>query len=169
MKGFLTAALLIAGALSAAAFAHVRQIAQPVSVRADSIQVDERTGLSTYRGHVRIVQNGITVRADVVRVRSLHGQVIWIRAHGAPLHMEDRRTGALPLLGVARAMDFEAAPDEVTLTGGVVFQQGVNVLRGHIVHYYMRSQRITAVRGPHQRVRARITPRSHKPRTGSGQ
>ncbi len=158
----LLAALLVMDALSGVVYARMRQLAQPVSVRADSIQVDERTGLSTYRGHVRIVQNGITVRADVVRVHSVHGQVIWIRAHGAPLHMEDQETRGLPLFGTARTMDFEAGPDEVTLTGGVIFRQGVNVLHGHIVHYYVRSQRITAARG-RQRVRARIVPRTHKP------
>ncbi len=159
------AALLALGALYATADAHVRQLAQPVSVRADSIQVDERTGLSTYRGHVRIVQNGITVRADVVRVHSVHGKLFWIHAHGAPLHMEDQKTHGLPLFGTARTMDFEAASDEVTLTGAVVFRQGVNILHGHIVHYYVRSQRITAVRG-RQRVRARIVPRTHKPLLG---
>ncbi len=165
MKTFL-AALLAMSTLGATAYAHVRQLAQPVSVRADSIQVDEHTGLSTYRGHVRIVQNGITVRADVVRVRSLRGKLLWIHAHGAPLHMEDQNTRGLPLFGTARAMDFEAVPNEVTLTGAVVFRQGVNVLHGHIVHYYARSQRITAVRG-HRRVRARIVPHTRKPTSGS--
>ncbi|WP_298138847.1 lipopolysaccharide transport periplasmic protein LptA [Acidiferrobacter sp.] len=149
---------------STGARARNHELAQPLSVRANSIQVDERTGMSLYQGHVRIVQDGLTVRADWVRVHSLHGHVLSIHAQGAPLHMEDQKTRGLPLFGTARSLDFAAAPDEVTLTGHVIFRQGGNVLHGHIVHYYVRSQRITALRGPHKRVRARVVPDHHAPR-----
>ncbi len=161
------AALFALCALGPGACAHDHRLAQPLSVRADTIQVDERTGQSLYLGHVRIVQDGLTIRANRVRVHSLHGQVLSIHAHGTPLHMEDQKTGGLPLFGTGLTLDFAAARDEVTLTGHVVFRQGVNVLHGHIVHYYVRSRRITAIRGPHTRVRARVVPRSRKPSPGA--
>ena len=162
------AALLALCLAAPGAVARDHGLAQPLSVRADNIQVDERTGMSVYMGHVRIVQDGLTVRADRVRVHSLHGHVLWIRAHGTPLHMEDQRTGGLPLFGTALALHFAAGPDEVTLIGHVVFRQGANVLHGHIVHYHVRSQRITALRGPHKRVRARVMPHSRAPQAGGG-
>ncbi|WP_297386592.1 lipopolysaccharide transport periplasmic protein LptA [Acidiferrobacter sp.] len=154
--------------VASGAIARNHRLAQPLSVRADNIQVDERTGMSVYIGHVRIVQDGLTVRADRVRVHSLHGHVLSIHAHGTPLHMEDQKTGGLPLFGTALALHFAAGPDEVTLIGHVVFHQGVNVLHGHIVHYYVRSQRITALRGLHKRVRARVVPHSRAPQAGGG-
>ena len=162
------AALFALCLLAPGAYARTHQLAQPLSVRADNIQVDERTGMSVYIGHVRIVQDGLTIHADHVRVHSLHGHVLSIHARGTPLHMEDQKTGGLPLFGTALTLDFAAAPDEVTLIGHVVFHQGVNVLHGHIVHYYVRSQRITALRGVHKRVRARVVPHSRAPHAGGG-
>ncbi|WP_297396386.1 lipopolysaccharide transport periplasmic protein LptA [Acidiferrobacter sp.] len=162
------AALFALCLLAPLAYARHHRLAQPLSVRADNIQVNERTGMSFYEGHVRIVQDGLTIHADHVRVHSLHGHVLSIHARGAPLHMEDQKTGGLPLFGTALTLDFAAVPDEVTLIGHVVFRQGVNVLHGHIVHYYVRSQRITALRGPHKRVRARIVPHSQPPQARNG-
>ncbi len=166
MRSALTIGLTVC-ALASSAVARTRQLAQPLSVRADTIQVDERTGLSLYEGHVRIVQDGLTIRAARVRVHSAHGKVISIDAVGFPVHMEDQKTGGLPLFGVAHTLHFAAAPDEVTLTGQVMFRQGTDVLHGHVVHYYVRSRRITAERGPKTRVHARIIPRTHTPKTGT--
>ncbi|MHB8254870.1 MAG: lipopolysaccharide transport periplasmic protein LptA [Acidiferrobacter sp.] len=169
MRGFTQTYRILATlcALSVGAYAHARtphRLAQPLSVQADSIQIDERTGLSLYQGHVRLVQDGLTIHAKKVRVRSAHGQVLSIRAYGNPMHMEDQKTGGLPVFGEAQTLHFVAASDEVTLTSHVVFRQGVNVLHGHIIHYYVRAQRMTAIRGAHSRVRARITPHTHKPK-----
>jgi len=143
------------------------KLAQPLSVRADTIQLDQRTGLSLYQGHVRLVQDGLTIHAKEVRVHSLHGQVLTITAKGSPVRMTDRKTGGLPLFGQARELRFEAAPDEVTLTGGVVFRQGPNILHGHIIHYHVRSEQITAIRGAQARVHARIVPHTAKTKTGA--
>jgi len=153
-------------ALSLGAYAHAHRFAQPLSVQADSIQIDERTGLSLYKGHVRLVQDGLTVNAQNVRVRSLHGKVLSIQATGNPLHLVDTKPGSLPLFGEALTMHFEASSDKITLTNHVVFRQGVNILHGHIIYYSVRSQRMTAIRGTHSRVRARITPATttHKPK-----
>lgn len=151
--------------LSLGGYTHAHQLAQPLSVKADSIQMDERTGLSLYLGHVRLVQDGLTIHANQVQVRSAHGKVLSIRASGSPLHLKDQKTGGLPLFGEAQTMHFVAARDEVTLTGRVVFRQGVNVLHGHIIHYYIHSQRMTAISGAHSRVRARIIPHTTTDKT----
>lgn len=156
--------------LGLANLAHAHRLAQPLSVRADSIQIDERTGLSLYQGHVRLVQDGLIVHAAKVRVRSARGSVVSIRAYGNPLRIEDLKTGGLPVFGQAQTLHFLAAKDEVSLTTRVVFRQGVNILHGHIVHYYVRSQRMTAIEGTKRRVRARIVPHTTlkaKPKGGS--
>lgn len=167
-RGVIALALVIAlGAGAPRARAH--RLAQPLSVRADSIQINERTGLSVYQGHVRLVQDGLTVRAAEVRVRSAHGVVLSIRAVGHPLHMEDQKTGGLPVFGQAQALHFIASKDEVSLTTHVVLRQGVDILHGHIIHYYVRSQRVTAIKGATKQVRARIAPHtavSAKPQGG---
>ena len=167
-RGVKALALVIAlGGGAPLACAH--RLAKPLSVRADSIQINERTGLSVYQGHVRLVQDGLTVRAAEVRVRSAHGMVLSIRAVGHPLHVEDQKTGGLPVFGQAQTLHFIASKNEVSLATHVVLRQGVDVLRGHIIHYYVGSQRMTAIKGATKRVRARITPHTAvpaKPRGG---
>lgn len=155
-------------ALGGAPLAHAHRLAQPLSVRADSIQINEHTGFSLYQGHVRLVQDGLIVRADQVRVRSAHGVVLSIRAVGHPLHIEDQKTGGLPVFGQAQTLHFIASKDEVSLTTHVIFRQGVNILHGHVVHYYVRSQRMTAVKGAKSRVRARIVPHTAPPAKPQG-
>ena len=161
-------------ALSATPLVYAHRLAQPLSVRADSIQINQRTGLSVYQGHVRLVQDGLTVRANQVRVRSAHGAVLSIRAVGNPLHIEDQKTGGLPMFGQAQTLHFIASKDEVSLTTRVVFRQGADILHGHVIHYYVRSQRMTAIKGAKKRVRARIVPHTAptakpkpKPKRGS--
>lgn len=161
-------ALLALCIFTLAGHAHAQQLAQPISVQADQIQINESTGLSLYLGHVQLVQDGLTITAKQVRVHSAHGKVLSIQASGEPLHFEDQKTGGLPLFGESQTLLFVAADDKVTLTGHAVFRQGVNVLHGHIVRYYVRSRQISAVRGRNHRVRARITPRKTKQGTTKG-
>ena len=160
--------LTIVSAFGMAGLAQAHRLAQPLSVRADSIQINERTGLSLYQGHVRLVQDGLIVRAERVRVRSAHGAVLSIRALGHPLHIEDQKTGGLPVFGQAQTLHFIASKDEVSLTTHVVFRQGVDILHGHVIHYYVRSQRMTAIKGPKERVRARIVPHTAPPAKPKG-
>ncbi|HUW98516.1 MAG TPA: lipopolysaccharide transport periplasmic protein LptA [Acidiferrobacter sp.] len=153
-------------ALGLGAYAHADQRAQPLHVRADSIQMDQRTGVSLYKGHVRLVQGDLTIHAAQVRVHSRHGHALSIQAVGNPLRLVDTIPGGVPIFGEAKTLHFEATSDKITLTNQVVFRQGTTVLHGHIVYYSVHLQRVTAIGDPHSRVRARITPHdiTHKPK-----
>ncbi len=143
-------------------------MAQPVSIRADSIQIDQRTGASTYIGHVRLVQAGMTIRAQRILVISAHGHVLRMQGYGNPLRMEDAQPGRLPIFGHALRMTYAGANKELTLIGHVHFRQGANTLHGHMIHYYTISQRMVAVGTPAHRVTATIIPhslRQPKPKT----
>ncbi len=138
-------------------------LAQPVSIRADSIQLDQRTGVSTYTGHVRLVQAGMTIRAQHIRVVSAHGHVLSMQGYGNPLRMEDAQPGRLPIFGRALQMAYRGTDEKLTLIGHVHFRQGANSLRGHEIHYYTASQRVVAIGTPTHRVNAIIVPHTLRP------
>ncbi|MDA8389913.1 MAG: lipopolysaccharide transport periplasmic protein LptA [Gammaproteobacteria bacterium] len=133
-------------------------MAQPVSIRADSIQLNQRTGISTYTGHVHLVQAGMTIRAQHIEVVSAHGHVLSMHGYGNPLRMEDAQPGRLPIFGRALRMAYSGANEELTLIGHVHFRQGANSLQGHMIHYYTATQRVVAIGAPGHRVSAVIVP-----------
>lgn len=143
--------------------AHAAPSTAPVSIRADTIQVDRHTGISTYAGRVRLVQNGMTVRAAHVTVHSVHGQILAMQAYGSPVHLIDRQPGQLPIFGRALRLRYQGIRQELTLIDHVRFRQGANTLTGHIIHYYAVSQQLVAIARRGHRVSATLVPHSRPP------
>lgn len=159
-RGRLITGLALLAVVSSASAA---QSAAPLRIRADTIQVDQRTGISTYAGRVRLVQDGMTVRAAHVTVHSTHGQILAMRAYGDPLHLVDRQPGRLPIFGRALRLYYQGNIQEVTLIGHVRFRQGADTLNGHIIHYYTVSQQLVAVARRGHRVSATLVPHAQAP------
>ena len=147
-----------AAALTIPCAAQAVNLAQPVSIRADSIQLSQSTGVSTYTGHVRLVQAGMTIHAHYIKVVSAHGHILRMHGYGSPLRMVDAQPGQLPIFGRARRMVYRGTDKELTLIGDVHFRQGPNTLHAHMIHYYTTTQHVVALGRAGQRVRATLVP-----------
>lgn len=110
------------------AFGGVRaDTSAPVDIAADSLSVDQSTGVASFSGHVKIGQGDMRLSADLVRVEyGPGGQREIKRLHAS---------GSVTLVSGPDAAEaaeavYDVASGKVTLTGNVLLTQGDNVMSG---------------------------------------
>ncbi|MFT4012010.1 MAG: lipopolysaccharide transport periplasmic protein LptA [Paracoccus sp. (in: a-proteobacteria)] len=117
-------------ALAQTGFGRAQDVGQPVEVTADSLQVNQATGLATFIGNVLIGQGEMRLAADRVTVTYAANNPQKI----SKLHAEGNVTLASGQdAAEAKAADYDVASGNVVLTGDVLLTQGASVLSGQSV------------------------------------
>ena len=63
---------------------------QPVYIEADSVEMDDRSGISTYSGNVELNQGTIHMTADKVVITQKDGNTDHVAAEGNPVTFEQK-------------------------------------------------------------------------------
>lgn len=128
--GLLVTPVLSGPALAQTGFGRAQDVGQPVEVTADSLQVDQKTGLATFLGHVLIGQGEMRLSADKVTVTYAQGNAQKI----SKLNAQGNVTLASGQdAAEAQAADYDVASGNVVLKGDVLLTQSGNVLAGDTV------------------------------------
>ncbi len=61
---------------------HSDDSGKPISIKADSAEINESTGISIYRGHVRVIQGSMLLTGDTVVIESVDKKVQKIKSEG---------------------------------------------------------------------------------------
>lgn len=127
---FLLTLLLAAPVAAQSGFGRAQDVGQPVEVTADSLQVNQSTGLATFVGNVLIGQGDMRLSAERV--------VVTYAAHNpqkiSKLHAEGNVTLASGQdAAEAKSADYDVDSGNVVLKGDVLLTQGGNVLSGQTV------------------------------------
>lgn len=141
----LSAVLMLGLALPAAAqttgFGSAQNVKAPVEVTSDSLQVDQKTGVATFIGHVVVVQQNMRLAADRVIVTYDQGD----RTRISTLHAEGNVTlTSGPDAAESRTADYDVKSGHVILRGDVLLTQGPNVLTGETVTVDLATGQATA-------------------------
>jgi len=135
-----------------------------IQVQADRIEVNQQTGVITYRGHVNFTQGGLNLQADKVEVRQRGEALHSVTASGAPVRFRQR--GLEPndeIRGVAARVEYRAGGRELALNGKVRVEQHGDVFEAATVHYRLDGSGFRAEGGNQGRVQALLTPRRPAP------
>ncbi len=127
---FVLALALAVPALAQTGFGRAQDVGQPVEVTADSLQVDQTTGLATFVGNVLIGQGDMRLSADRVVVTYAENnpqKISKLQAQGNVTLASGTDAAE------AQAADYDVASGDVVLTGDVLLTQGANVLAGETV------------------------------------
>ncbi len=117
---------------------------QPVYIDARSIEHNEKTGVTIYRGNVSLKQGNIQIKADRIMVRTRNDKTEFIEAHGNPVTFYERRDNEEDIHATASRAEYDAIRKLLDLYGDVSFHQGGDVFHGRIVHYDMNEKRLRA-------------------------
>jgi lipopolysaccharide export system protein LptA len=140
----------------------------PAKLRADRIEINQKTGESRYLGHVEINQDTLRVTADRASVRQQAGLVEHIRFEGQPATFRDKPEGQDQFIeGEARRIDYEALHRRAHLYDNVKIRRGADLLQSGTVHYNMNTQAVTAESSGGQRVIVVLDPKHTTPPTGA--
>jgi lipopolysaccharide export system protein LptA len=154
----LLVAALTASTLPVAAAERVRS--EPVHLRADRIEIDQKKGVSRYLGNVDLRQGALHVTAARAEARSRGDTLEFVTAEGAPLTFRDQPAGMdRPIEGVAQRLEYEALERRVHLYGNVEIRRGDDRIRADSLHYDIAADRAEAEGGERTRVYTTVTPR----------
>ncbi|MCM8855615.1 MAG: lipopolysaccharide transport periplasmic protein LptA [Candidatus Thiodiazotropha sp.] len=132
--GLVTVFLLYFG--SCQVFALSSDSDQPMHLEADSLSVDEATGVILYEGNVEISQGSLKLWADRLWVFRRQGKTEKLVSEGMPTHfrqlMDDSEE---EVRGEARRMEMYVDHDELLLIDEALLEQGNNQFRNDRIIY----------------------------------
>ena len=134
---------------------------QPVNLRADRIEINQKNKTSLYRGHVVLTQGTLRLTAARADTRQRGSQVETVTAQGAPVTFRHRPTGAVEYLeGKAGRAHYQVPQRRIDLYENVTMQRGRDMFRGAVVHYDIESRGLIAEGNAEQRVYVALVPRA---------
>lgn len=139
----LLCALAVLGA-TATAQALKSDAAQPINIRAASVDLNEKTGVAVYRGQVVMTQGSLRLEADRVDVATREGRLERAQAFGKPARLRSLNDAGQELQARATRIDYQATQRVVDLQGAVWLKRGEDVFTGGTARYELDTQRFTA-------------------------
>ncbi|WJW74858.1 lipopolysaccharide transport periplasmic protein LptA [Thiohalobacter sp. IOR34] len=145
--------------LAAVALSSDRQ--QPMYVEADSAEINDQTGISIYRGHVRITQGTLEINARQVTLYSRDGEVRKAVAVGKPATYRQLPDGKTePVRAEALRMEYLPPEDRLLLFEQARVWQNGDDFRSERIVYDIGLDQVNAGAGNGDRVRITIQPRA---------
>ena len=136
---------------------------QPVQLRADRIDVDQKKGLSLYRGHVVFSQGTLRLAAAYAEVQNRANAVETVTAEGKPVTFRHRPEGLTDFIeGEASRAVYHALARRVHLHGNVQVQRGRDLFRSAELHYDIENRTMIAEGDTGRRVYTALMPRADK-------
>ncbi len=136
---------------------------KPVHISADKVTIDEKSGLSSYMGNVKIEQGSMLLTGEKVTVYQPDGKLDKIIVDGTPARfkqLSDKNNQEISASAIK--LIYHTISEKLILTGEASLRQGQNSFSGHVIEYDTRNSTVTANtdNDKKQRVNAVITPKS---------
>ena len=133
---------------------------QPMNLEADSVSIDEQTGVSLYEGNVVITQGSLKLWADRLWIHRRDGKTHKFISEGQPTRFRQLTDDQQEVKGRALRAEFYVDRDELLLFDEALLEQGADQFRSdRIVYNRANSQvRAGASADGKQRVRVIIEP-----------
>jgi lipopolysaccharide export system protein LptA len=139
---------------------------QPIHLEADSVDIDEATGVSVYQGNVIVTQGSLKLWADKMWIYRKNGITEKIVTKGNPTHFRQLTDDTEEeTKGQAKQAEFYVQKDEIHLIDEAVLEQNQDKFRSDRI-IYLRSQSLVkagASAQGKQRVRVTIESEQQKP------
>ncbi len=149
------------------AFALKADQEQPIKIEADAATVDEKNGVSTYRGNVTVNQGSLFISADEVQIHSTDNEVVRIVAK-VPLsalelvHYEQLPDNDDLISGNARTIVYFVKEERLEFLGEAILRQAdAKSFSGETIQYSVTDSRVNAESSGDRRVITTIPPRQN--------
>ncbi len=118
---------------------------QPIHVKADRIEINQKKSTTLYIGRVSFTQGGISINAARAEASYKGDKIDTIIATGNPVTLyQPAETPGQDLHASALRLEYHALDSKVDLSGEVRLQQGTNVLLCNTLHYDLAESTLTA-------------------------
>lgn len=163
-RSFIRLSLLISVCLSPLSFALPTDSQQPIHISADSAQIDDNTGTTTYEGNVIMTQGSMEIRAAKVDLFRTNNEVSHITAIGSPANFRQQPSIEQPITDAyGQTLNYKITDQTVTITGQARVEQAGDTFSGERIIYQMNKAIVNAYSGrgsSGQRVQMVIQPKA---------
>lgn len=144
---------------------------QPIDIKADRVEVDQRQQVSHYIGNVRLEQGSLKINADEIVVYMVKGKLQKIVITGNPARFEQQPENNREVVtSQADNMEYYASEERLLLKHHAQVNQGGNLFRGDFIEYDTLTSTVKANKAEdsQSRVHAIIQPAKQKEDTPPG-
>mgnify|MGYP002266590373 CR=1 FL=1 len=158
LAGFVFALFLLAipGLCSAA------EIGQIIYLEADTVDIDEKKGISVYKGNVKLSRGDITIVANMMTVYKNDSGLQKLIATGKPVEFTKAASTNIngakqkEMKGQALEIDYNAKNEIIKLKNDAKLWQGKDQFSGNIIVYDIASETVTASKGSASNGRVKV-------------
>jgi lipopolysaccharide export system protein LptA len=118
---------------------------QPMHLEADSVSIDDASGVSLYEGNVVITQGSLQLWADQLWIHRKDGKTQKIVSEGNPTHFRQLMDNSgEEMKGHAQRAEFYLDRDQLLLLDNAVLEQGSDQFRSDRILYNRASAQVKA-------------------------
>ncbi len=155
--------ILLLVSIPFAAHALKEDVNKPIEVEADSVEIDEGSGKSTYKGNVVLTQGSIRLKADRITVIQHETKSDQIKVVGRPATLTQKSTkGKKEVKGRSLRMEYFIDSDILYLIGNASLVQGKDTFRSDRIAYDRKKSLIKGGTSAKGKQRVRVTIKSNK-------
>ena len=132
---------------------------QPIHIRADNAEIDNKSKRVIYRGSVQVDQGTLRVTADEMTVEYQDQKVVRIVAVGAPARYKQQLEADDEIVNAdASTITYYTQDERVDLQGDASLEQEGNVITGDFIRYDIVDGKIDATAEGNNRVEMELQP-----------
>lgn len=141
--------LILFSSLVTAEFTHAREgdLNQPIDVKADKSEFDEKAGTQTLSGNVEITQGTMKISADEIAISLKDNALHTITGTGSPIGFEQENDSGDVMKGEAESIIYDAIAGTLTLKGAATLSQPRQNLVSDLIVFDARTQKVKAEGG----------------------
>lgn len=152
---------LLAGLLlSSPSWALSSDTEQPIHINSNSQDFDMQSNQVTFIGDVTLKQGSIEIFADkliVIRPQGQEGREI-LEAYGKPTRFSQLTDDGKTLKGKADKLRYELEKEFLKMTDNAELTQDDSIIKGKVITYNMKTQKLIADGGKNERVTTILQP-----------
>jgi len=118
---------------------------KPMTIEADSVEIDDKKGITVYRGNIDVKQGTLHVTGDTLVIERVKGKVKTVTVVGKPARYaqrpDDKKTD---VVATARKLQIYPKRDLVRLERNAKITQEGDVFTGNVIEYDNKNDVIKA-------------------------
>lgn len=140
---------------------------QPINIEADTVDIDDKQGVSVYKGNVVMTQGSMRLAADVVTVYSPNRVMEKAIADGNPAHFKQRLNNKdVDMRAQSKRMEYYAETGKLILLEGAHLWQDQDEFSGNRIDYDTKRDVVSASKAASGKERVQVI---IQPKTKGGQ
>ncbi len=140
----ITTIFLLVFAFSSNSIALTDDSTKPINIQADSAEINDDTGISTYRGNVKITQGSTILTGDIVILETANKKVKKIISEGKLSTFKQTTDDGRKINAEAEKMVYSITGNKIVLTKNAKLTEEGNTFSSDKITFYTDKEIVTA-------------------------